>query len=116
LVTFAVNLDSDEENLKAFSKSKTVEEDGSVHAFKAAPIRNALTPAPCYHLYPQFSGTALDNAVQPFGAKPIISLSYGNGIIIPKKLSAWVIWRKCALSWQPCQKNGMNFSAQLACQ
>jgi seryl-tRNA synthetase len=62
LVTFAVNLDEDVENLKAFSKSKTVEDDGSVHSFKSAPIRNAMTPAPCYHLYPQFSGSTLEKA------------------------------------------------------
>ncbi|HXB97966.1 MAG TPA: hypothetical protein VNZ54_07925 [bacterium] len=60
LVTFAVNVDGDEATLKDFSKTQTVDPSGTVGPFKEAPIRNALTPAPCYHLYPQFSGSKLD--------------------------------------------------------
>lgn len=60
LVTFAVNVEENDESLKAFSKSKPVDDAGTVGPFRAAPIRAALTPAPCYHLYPQFSGSALE--------------------------------------------------------
>jgi seryl-tRNA synthetase len=60
LTTFAVNVADNQEALKAFAASKTVDEGGTVAAFTAAPVRHALTPAPCYHLYPQLAGRQLD--------------------------------------------------------
>lgn len=62
-VTFAVNLDWDDSNLKAFCQSKTVDADGCVQMAATAAVKNALTPAPCYHLYPQFAGRTLDKPV-----------------------------------------------------
>ncbi len=63
LVTLAVNVEDREESLKAFAGSKAVGPDGDVAPFRAAPMRHALTPAPCYHLYPQFAGRELDAPV-----------------------------------------------------
>ena len=61
LVTFPVVLDPGEENLKHFSEGEPLDADGSVRLTAAAPIRDVLTPAACYHFYVQFQGERLES-------------------------------------------------------
>lgn len=58
-VTFPVALDPDEENLKCFTEGKSVDSTGEIRLTTAAPIRDVLTPAACYHFYIQFQGETL---------------------------------------------------------
>lgn len=60
LVTFPVTLDADEENLKRFIENKSVDSNETIHLTAQAPIKDALTPAACYHFYVQFQGESLD--------------------------------------------------------
>ncbi|MGA9767688.1 MAG: aminoacyl--tRNA ligase-related protein [Blastocatellia bacterium] len=60
LVTFPVTLDSDEENLKRFAEGEPMDSNETIHLSAQAPIKDALTPAACYHFYVQFQGESLD--------------------------------------------------------
>jgi seryl-tRNA synthetase len=60
LVTFPVVLDVGEENLKRFTEGEPLDANGDVHLTRAAPIRDVLTPAACYHFYIQFQGEQLE--------------------------------------------------------
>jgi seryl-tRNA synthetase len=52
LATFAVCLDADEDNLRAFRAGPPLDPDGAgVRLTGTAPVREILTPAACYHLY-----------------------------------------------------------------
>ena len=61
LVTFPVVLDASEENLKRFSEGEPLDSDGQIQLTSAAPIRDVLTPAACYHFYIQFQGERLES-------------------------------------------------------
>lgn len=60
LVSFPVTLEASQENLERFSQGKPIDENGEIHLTRAAPIRDVLTPAACYHFYARFQGTDLD--------------------------------------------------------
>jgi hypothetical protein len=60
LVTFAAALDQDPSNLRAFADGEPVDESGEVRLARLAPVRDVLTPAACYHVYPHFEGRSLD--------------------------------------------------------
>jgi seryl-tRNA synthetase len=60
LVTFPVVLDEREENLKRFSEGEPLDPNGEIQLTSAAPIRDVLTPAACYHFYVQFQGEQLE--------------------------------------------------------
>ena len=60
LVTFPVTLDSGEDNLAKFASGAALDEHDAVQLADAAPIRDVLTPAACYHFYVQFQGEVLD--------------------------------------------------------
>lgn len=60
LVTFPVTLDAADENLKRFTSTDPLSEDGSVRLTATAPVRDVLTPAACYHFYVHFQGQAFD--------------------------------------------------------
>ena len=59
LVTFPVTLESSEANMKRFIDGPPVNERGDVSLTSPAPVRDALTPAACYHFYAQFRGERL---------------------------------------------------------
>jgi len=59
LVTFPVVLDPGEANLKRFSEGAPLDAEGVIQLAGAAPIRDVLTPAACYHFYIQFQGEQL---------------------------------------------------------
>jgi seryl-tRNA synthetase len=59
LATFACTLDFDEVNLATFAKGPGVV-DGAVQLTRLAPVRDALTPAACYHVYLYLAGLELD--------------------------------------------------------
>jgi len=56
LVTFAVSLDRDEEELKRFAKEHEVSADGSLELPMAPRVTHVVTPAACYHAYVEFEG------------------------------------------------------------
>lgn len=60
LVTFPVTLDPDPANLSAFAQSQPLGQDGGVRLAATAPVREALTPAACYHFYALFQGRVLE--------------------------------------------------------
>jgi seryl-tRNA synthetase len=60
LATFACALDPEPDNLSAFAKGTGVSEAGEVALTRVAPVKDALTPAACYHVYIHLQGTALD--------------------------------------------------------
>ncbi|MBW8886557.1 MAG: hypothetical protein JF616_02265 [Fibrobacteres bacterium] len=60
LVTFPVTLDPDPSNLSAFAQGEPFRNDGSIRLAAAAPVREALTPAACYHFYALLQGSSLD--------------------------------------------------------
>jgi seryl-tRNA synthetase len=60
LVTFPVVLDMTDDNLKRFTDGEPLDPTGAVHLTCAAPIRDVLTPAACYHFYIQFQGERLE--------------------------------------------------------
>jgi seryl-tRNA synthetase len=59
LVTFPVTLDPAEDNLRRFVADGPLGPSGEVRLARAAPIRDALTPAACYHFYVQSRGDTL---------------------------------------------------------
>ena len=60
LATFAASLDPDEANLAAFAAGDPVAADGAVRLTKLEPVRDVLTPAACYHVYPYLAGAEMD--------------------------------------------------------
>lgn len=60
LVTFPVVLDASEENLKRFAEGEPIDANSTVRLTHAAPIRDVLTPAACYHFYVHFQGERLE--------------------------------------------------------
>ncbi len=62
LATFPVCLDADERNLQEFAGRDPVDSGGALRLSRTAPIRDLLTPAACYHVYPYHQGTSLDSA------------------------------------------------------
>jgi seryl-tRNA synthetase len=60
LVTFPVVLDVSEENLKRFTEGEPLDSNGEINLTRAAPIRDVLTPAACYHFYIHFQGERLE--------------------------------------------------------
>jgi seryl-tRNA synthetase len=62
LFTFPVTLDSADANLRAFADGTPLDDAGVVHLTQAAPIRDVLTPAACYHLYVRHQGVAFKQA------------------------------------------------------
>jgi len=59
LVTFPVALDSGATNIERFIDGAALNRRGEVELTSTAPIRDALTPAACYHFYAQFQGERL---------------------------------------------------------
>ena len=59
LVTFPTALDPDQENLQRFVESEPLDSHAEVQLTQQSPIREALTPAACYHFYIQFQGQRL---------------------------------------------------------
>ena len=59
LVTFPVALDADPANLETFVRGEPLSEEGEIRLTRAAPIRDVLTPAACYHFYVAFQGETL---------------------------------------------------------
>lgn len=59
LVTFPVALDPEQANLEAFVRGEPLSKDGEIRLARAAPIRDVLTPAACYHFYVAFQGETL---------------------------------------------------------
>ena len=62
LATFPVALDPCEEELRSFAHGDTCG-GGEVRLSATAPVREVLTPAACYHLYPRLEGRALEGPV-----------------------------------------------------
>lgn len=60
LATFPVSLDADEGNLRDFAARDPVDTGGLVRLTEAAPVRDVLTPAACYHTYLLHQGEQLD--------------------------------------------------------
>jgi seryl-tRNA synthetase len=60
LVTFPVSLDPEEANLRAFTGGQPVGPQGEIQLARAAPIRDVLTPAACYHFYAHHQGARLE--------------------------------------------------------
>ena len=60
LVTFPVSLEPSDDNLKAFTSGTPVSPQGEIQLARAAPIRDVLTPAACYHFYAHHQGARLD--------------------------------------------------------
>lgn len=63
LATFPMTLEPDEKNLQAFSSADPVNARGEIRWSAAAPIRDVLTPAACYHIYPLFQNRGFDRPV-----------------------------------------------------
>ena len=59
LVTFPVALDTDPDNLQRFIAGEPLDSHGEVQLTLRSPIREALTPAACYHFYIQFQNKTL---------------------------------------------------------
>jgi seryl-tRNA synthetase len=59
LATFACSLDPAKDNLSAFAKGQGVDADGRVALTELAPVKDALTPAACYHVYIGIQDSAL---------------------------------------------------------
>jgi seryl-tRNA synthetase len=59
LATFPVSLDADPANLREFTGRDALDPAGAVRPARTAPIREVLTPAACYHLYPNHRGERL---------------------------------------------------------
>jgi len=59
LVTFPVALDPEHANLERFVRGEPLSGDGEIRLTRAAPIRDVLTPAACYHFYVAFQGESL---------------------------------------------------------
>jgi len=59
LVTFPVALDPAQPNLEQFACGEPMTDDGEIRLTRAAPIRDVLTPAACYHFYVAFQGETL---------------------------------------------------------
>ena len=62
LATFPVCLDADEANLAEFAGREPLDPSGSVRFTRTAPVRQVLTPAACYHVYPHHRGETLTGA------------------------------------------------------
>jgi seryl-tRNA synthetase len=60
-VTFAVALDSDEQNLDRFRKDadRDAADGKGIILTDMQPVQQVLTPAACYHFYPLFAGRTL---------------------------------------------------------
>jgi seryl-tRNA synthetase len=59
LVTFPVALDAEKSNLERFARGEPITREGEIRLTQAAPIRDVLTPAACYHFYVAFQGESL---------------------------------------------------------
>jgi len=59
LVTFPVALDPEQANLERFARGEPISREGEIRLTQAAPIRDVLTPAACYHFYVAFQGESL---------------------------------------------------------
>jgi seryl-tRNA synthetase len=59
LATFPVCLDPDEANLAEFAAGPVLDGGGMLRPTRTAPIREILTPAACYHVYPHHRGEEL---------------------------------------------------------
>lgn len=59
LATFPASLDADLANLEEFTGRDALDPAGAVRPARIAPIREVLTPAACYHLYPHHRGERL---------------------------------------------------------
>ena len=64
LITFAAALEDDPDNLRAFSGAEPVDASGAVQTTRLAPVRDVLTPAACYHVYPHFEGRTLETVTR----------------------------------------------------
>ena len=62
LVTLAASLDAGEDNLRKFAVGDPVDASGAIRLPLLEPIRDVLTPAACYHVYPFFEGRSLSEA------------------------------------------------------
>lgn len=62
LVSFPVSLDQEEKNLESFVKGEVFTHEGGLQLTKTRPVREALTPAACYHLYIHEQGSSLTGA------------------------------------------------------
>jgi hypothetical protein len=62
LANFPVALDQETANLDAFRAGPPTGADGAVRLARLAPVRDLLTPAACYHLYPAHAGEELGPA------------------------------------------------------
>ncbi|GDY32771.1 hypothetical protein [Gandjariella thermophila] len=59
MATFPVGMATDEANLAAFADRDPLDATGAVRLTRTAPVREVLTPAACYHVYPQHRGEQL---------------------------------------------------------
>ncbi|HVF89063.1 MAG TPA: aminoacyl--tRNA ligase-related protein [Blastocatellia bacterium] len=59
LLTFPVALESSDANIQRFVDGSNVNGGGEVELTLIAPVRDALTPAACYHFYAHFRGESL---------------------------------------------------------
>jgi seryl-tRNA synthetase len=59
LVTFPVALESSAANIERFTGNSILNGRGEVELTATAPVRDALTPAACYHFYAHFQGERL---------------------------------------------------------
>lgn len=59
LITMPVVLDSNQENLQAFTAAP-LDENGNLNLTNVAPCREVLTPAACYHFYEERSAMDLN--------------------------------------------------------
>jgi seryl-tRNA synthetase len=59
LATFPICLDADEANLRDFAARPPLDASGAVRLTSTSPVREVLTPAACYHVYPHHRGSSL---------------------------------------------------------
>lgn len=60
LATFPISLEASEANLRAFSQSENVDEEGKIRFSELDSVAEVLTPAACYHFYIELQGQKLE--------------------------------------------------------
>ena len=62
-MTLPVGLDPDHDNLSEFASHEPLDAGGALRLTKCAPVKDALTPAACYHFYSLLKGRELPGPV-----------------------------------------------------
>lgn len=62
LATFPICLDASSAYLAEFAAGDPLDDDGAVRLTRTSPVREVLTPAACYHVYPHRRGQRLAGA------------------------------------------------------